>query len=712
MNASAETLSLIRKKFRENPNEGIKLAEDFQSLRDDPTSEFYAPHASGKSNYKELTDFFGVDRFDDDFFVKRSSLNQYLRYGASGTPLTPTKKSKPEEIAAYQFYRVQKADEPTRLLEDQWRALQRELAEKVNIFGMDDDSIVQSIDWGKYGALKDYEQNVKIRNTPMLTRPVSFSEDSIYGVLAAVRKGDKVGQTDRDYLPELTDYYEKAAQPQKNIQPNANKKGLPGYMAPASASGNAETATVPTVVNQPFSTSTQLPTAPISGAASAPNNQTSATNVPESQAGKTEEELDTVYVQQEKERQNKIDFSNLQYKMFTGQPLADDEKKRWTELYPTQGHGKPGAFIPAGLRLSSSGGGSPLTVEQQNNEWMERYTGYAKELYGEILAGNQSVLKQLTDLRFAADTIGMPVDQYLSDVVGERPQWLNELDYNQRLKDNHESITRLRPIEEVLADYRKNPENLSEAEREMIWMYDQSHSNLMGGMKYIRIADMGMNIDTRRQLGKTAYTALSAADSTNMTAEESNALILSIGTDMDAAFGKYASLQDYYDKNPERAAELQTFVDEEKARAEEAAAIDSAQKEEKARQAQQYAMDTLTAYSKGKELDDNQKQFIAEIKAMPVTDADYNDSAYIQAEESLMNLSFDDLVSKDKTYAQYTDTTVSMMFRRTALDALDMDICIAKSAGLTLSQMYEMFPEMRKDPFEMMDYARKAVEQK
>lgn len=701
MITSADALSLIRKKFKEDPQSGMELAKQFQTIRQDPSSQFYAPYASGKSNYTELTSLFGVDRFDDDFFVKNTGLTQYLRYGAAGTPLAPTKKSSAQEIAAYQFYRVQKSDEPTRKLEDQWRELQRELAEKVNIFGMDDDSIIQSIDWGKYDALKDYEQNVKIRNVPMLTRPVSFSEDSVYGVLAAVRKGDKVGQTDRDYLPELADYYEnKTAQAQMNIQPNANKKGLPGYVAPASASGSAEMPTVPTVENQPVSIDAQLSPTP-----------TFTATTPGNQAAKTEEELDTVYAQQEKERQNKIDFSNLQYKMFTGQPLTDDEKKRWTELYPTQGHGKPGASIPAGLRLSSSGGGSALTIEQQNNAWMEKYTGFVRELYGESLAGNQSVLKQLTDLRYAADTIGMTVDQYLSDVVGERPQWLGELDYKQRLKDNPESITRLRPIEEVLADYRAGNE-LSEAEREMIWMYDTKHPGLLGGLKQVRAADISIPMDTRRNLGETAYAALSAADSNNMTPEESNTLILSIGQDMDASFGRYSTLDDYYASNPKRSAELQAFVDEEKARTEEAAAIKAAQDADGAKQAQQYAMKTLASYAKGEALDDNQKQFIAEIKGMPVTDSDYSDPAYVRAEDSLMNLSFDDLVSKDKTYAQYTDVTVSVEIKRTALDALDTDIRIAKSAGLTLSQMYEMFPEMRKDPYEMMDYARKSVEQK
>jgi hypothetical protein len=132
----------------------------------------------------------------------------------------------------------------------------------------------------------------------------------------------------------------------------------------------------------------------------------------------------------------------------------------------------------------------------------------------------------------------------------------------------------------------------------------------LGGLKQVRAGDISIPVDERKSLGETAYAALQAADSSEFTPEESNAVILSIGQDMDDSFGKYASLQEYYDKNPERKSELQAFVDEENARAEESAAVKAAKDAENAKQAQQYAMSALTAYSKGEVLDENQKQFI------------------------------------------------------------------------------------------------------
>jgi hypothetical protein len=674
---SAETLALIRKRFKENPQEGKELATQFQTLRSDPSSQFYAPHASGKSNYTELTSFFGVDRFDDDFYQKNAGLTQHLRYGAGGTPLAPTKKSKPEEIAAFQFYRAQKADEPTRALEYQWRALQKELSDKVS-FGMDDDAIVSSIDWGKYGALKDYEANVRVRNVPMLARPVSYSEDSLYGVLAAVRKGEKVGQTDRDYLPEAADYYEsKEAQARRNVQPNANKKGLPGYTAPVRPGAQKDAGLVSDAQNEPEDMPTVQPA------------------------------VDPA----QNKQQEKNEFNDLQYKLNQGYDLSPEQYDRWMELYPTYSHtaGK------STFRMSASGGSASdvsggKSIRDQNEEWLTKYVGLINSGYTADQEHRMPSVEQLGDFRNMASDMGMTVEQFFTEQYGGKPEWLEAIDYGEKRKTNPELVTRMRPIDEVLLDYRSGNE-LSEAEAEMIWQYDKAHAGLLGGKVRGSATFSFPVVDNRISLGKTAYAALTAADSTNMTDEESNAVILSIGQDMDASFGRNGTLEDYYAANPERAAQLQAITADVKARDEEKAAQDEALRIESVKQKNKVAIDTLSAYSKGEPLDANQTFFMEYMKSAPITDAD-KDQAYVQAEESLLNLSYEDLVARDKTYAQYTDVTVSMEFKRAAIDALDMDVRLAKSAGISLSEMYEMFPEMQKEPGEMMDYARKAVEEK
>lgn len=90
---SARVLQRLREMYNEDPQKSLDAARTFVKLRNSPSSNFYTPYASEKSNYKELTDFFGVNRFDDDFFRQGSVLAKHLRYDASGTPLAPTKKA-------------------------------------------------------------------------------------------------------------------------------------------------------------------------------------------------------------------------------------------------------------------------------------------------------------------------------------------------------------------------------------------------------------------------------------------------------------------------------------------------------------------------------------------------------------------------------------------------------------------------------------------
>ena len=91
----AKVLSKLREMYWKDPQKALDAARAFTQLRNTPGSQFYAPYASGKSNFKELTDYFGVDRFDDAFFRQNTGLTQYMRYDANGTPLAPRGKAAP-----------------------------------------------------------------------------------------------------------------------------------------------------------------------------------------------------------------------------------------------------------------------------------------------------------------------------------------------------------------------------------------------------------------------------------------------------------------------------------------------------------------------------------------------------------------------------------------------------------------------------------------
>lgn len=776
---SAKVLKRLREMYNEDPQKSLDAARTFVKLRNSPSSGFYAPYASGKSNYKELTDFFSVDRFDDDFFRTNAGLTQYMRYGASGTPLAPTKKSSPYEVAAYQYYRAQKADEYTRTLEDQWRALQRELSDKVS-FDMDDDAIIQSIDWSKYGALKDYENNVRIRNTPLLTRPVAYDQDALYGALGAARNGKKIGQTDYDYLPDLVDYYGSKNKPQMVASTAGNQQVQTETPAVPAAASVAEPDTRTRLPFAPKSaddkTNFGLGNIDLNSPGRKPVNFMNVTSaffpvsfwddqekkqilVPTlvngqrvNDAAAIQHYRDTgeylgkfddkneadAYADRLKESEQAFyayqptatpkpeqpagaslqnEFNALQYKMYTGQQLTPEQAKQWKDLYPSYNH----TGNLKGLNVSSSGGGS-LSIEKQNEEWFTRYS----ELLGKYYTGSdaQSKLQALVSDMYAANDSGLTVPEYMEARGGVTP-WLKDLDIAEWNDSDAGQTTMVRPINEILLAYRRG-EQLTEAENEIIWQYDKSHPNLLGGMKQARAAEISMPIDMRRQLGSTAFAALTAADSKEITPEESAALILSIGQDMDAAFGRYDTLEDYYAANPARAEVLQAFVGEEKARTERTAETKSAEDVEKAKQFQQYAMNALLAYSKGDPLDEDQNRFISDIKAMPVGDAD-KDTAYKDLEKSILDIepsalgrSIQELpqtAASDAFYAGIVktgDTYADMAeIKRIALsEILATDVKLAKSAGLTLEQYYEMFPDMQKDSTEIMNLALKAYEEK
>ncbi len=256
--SAVSVLERIRELYKKNAEYGKKAAQVFASLRNDTSSQYYAPYASGKSNYTELTDFFGVDKFDDAFFTANDGLRSYYKLNANGIPQAPAKSSSAEEKAAYEYYKAVKADEYTKKLEDQWRAVQKYIYDGVNA-GYDDATILNGIETdasAKYADLFDYDEKVQARQTPSTTRPVAYTKDYLQAVMYNARRGKRIGMTDYDYLPDLVDYYSSQNKP---TLPVKSKTTTPPAIAKTTPPTTTTTGTAPVPVTTPNPQSAQAP---------------------------------------------------------------------------------------------------------------------------------------------------------------------------------------------------------------------------------------------------------------------------------------------------------------------------------------------------------------------------------------------------------------------------------------------------------------------
>lgn len=688
-------LENLRDMYKKDPNAAIELGREFTALRDDPSSDLYAPYASGESTYKEMKDTFGVRRFDESFFRDNAVLMNYTKYTAAGSVATPTRRSSPQEILAYQYNKLQKADETTRALETQWRELQRELYTKtlsnkaeIDNGSMSADEIISSIDWNKYKDLKEYGDGVKARYVPNLTRPVAFSDDSLYGVIEAARNGRKVGMTDFDYMSDVADYYTNLSKRQDQTASSS-----PSASQQTDASGL-------------FVTSKDQTAVP----ASAGLSQTGA-----QQAGNGSQALRTQEAAPEKNTKDAIEFKNLQYKIFNRRVLNEEEKKRWIELYPEYNSGSGSSGSSSG---SSSGGSSSLPDEaplsEKIAEWQNKYIQAIQNEY----AGNDAKIKYLTDqingIGQNATTFNLPVEDYLTQIAGGRPGWINGIDYNIRKQTDPESITRIRPIEEVLPEYLSGSNTLSEAEKDLISTYDKTHSGLLGGKQSLFVPGKGIQTydGQKFKLGEIAYNAVHAGKLGVVSEEDNAALLLQIGKDMDDAFGRNDTLQGFYEENPERAQAIIGFTEAAQTAQEEADKQAAYQKEQEAEEYRIKAIDTLYAQASGQSLTEEQNGILARMDSTQITEDDRSDPAYSSLEDAIYKTTYGDIQRPGDAPLINSDSVIGIEYATMATEALDYDVRIAKSIGMTLSQYYEKFPDAKKDPAEIVQYAKEAVDKK
>lgn len=164
----------------------------------DPQSEYYNPYNQptnrAVSNLAALG--FDTNNLNDDWWnANQGWISSNLMYnGTTNTPSKPGKKSTWDQNVAYELYQWRKSEDTTKKAEQEWQALQEELAywAKDTSRNYSDDQILEKIDWSKYRTLASMDEN-KYMSPTELNRSIGYSEDAMYGVLWAARNPEYQG---------------------------------------------------------------------------------------------------------------------------------------------------------------------------------------------------------------------------------------------------------------------------------------------------------------------------------------------------------------------------------------------------------------------------------------------------------------------------------------------------------------------------------------
>jgi hypothetical protein len=187
--------------------EASNLFNLIQQAQLDPTTPIYNPYSQATNKSVAVLQQMGIDtsNMNDNWFNSLSWLTQYYRTGAaSNTPQAPTKKSSAEEIAAYHYYQVMKAEGTTRQAEQEQAALRQELfywaANRERNYS--DEQILNRIDWNKYKTLAAMRESISNgQGVAMeLNRAVDCTDDWLYGELWAARNNGGTGNSYSDMI--------------------------------------------------------------------------------------------------------------------------------------------------------------------------------------------------------------------------------------------------------------------------------------------------------------------------------------------------------------------------------------------------------------------------------------------------------------------------------------------------------------------------------
>lgn len=195
---SSEILARIYTIGKDDPKQGEQLWSAFSSFANDPSSPIYNPYSKATNQAISELSTLGFDMsrgVDQAWYESNAGLKNHYRFGTGGTPLSPTTKSTKEENAAYWYHKLLSAEETTQKAENEWAALQEEIAywTQRTDRNYSDQEILDRIDWSNYKTLASMDE-ARQKGTPLaLNRSVGYSQDALAGVIWAARNGGSTG---------------------------------------------------------------------------------------------------------------------------------------------------------------------------------------------------------------------------------------------------------------------------------------------------------------------------------------------------------------------------------------------------------------------------------------------------------------------------------------------------------------------------------------
>lgn len=194
----SEILARIYTIGQQDPKQGEQLWNAFSAFSSDPSSPIYNPYSRATNKAVSEMAALGYDvsgGVNADWLKVNSGLMNHYRTGVSGTPLSPSSKSTPEENAAYWYYQIANAEERTQKAENEWAALQEEITywTRRTDRNYSDQEILDRIDWSNYTTLTSMDE-ARSKGVPLtLNRAVGYSQDALAGVIWAARNDGGTG---------------------------------------------------------------------------------------------------------------------------------------------------------------------------------------------------------------------------------------------------------------------------------------------------------------------------------------------------------------------------------------------------------------------------------------------------------------------------------------------------------------------------------------
>lgn len=734
---------------------------------DTPGSGVYNPYRTAtNTGLIDSLSALGIDTsggINADFFSRNSGYQQYLKLSAtSGTPSAPTKKSTPQEQAAYYLYQLQKDEDTTQKAETEWAAMQKEISYWAGK-GYSDDEILAKVNAdGKYTTLKKMDTSAAAGAPTALNRAVGYSKDAQYGAIWAARNGGGSGDAFQDsvrYASGVGKRYsaDKTLEARRDV---TSKDYMP--YADGSTLDDANMYFGVSSFDQDWINANK---GLLNGTDSTAAKYFKQVYQAEQTTQEAEQERAGVYAwidAMQRQGMSADKIGDLLQSMYddpsstdavhmsalkkmdegrrSGDPVALTRSVDWrledALAYIRQGSGTSGAKgkreAVARLTAAPEAETTPAPdatpeqpeapTQQQTPSPVQSGEAMAQVAAARAQADNATVAQQgeaeeaVREQTEAERQRAQLVEEYNTElhnaeVSGSAQSWvLDELrgKIDALTADIGDGFTlrtdyTLDAAEAVLQKAFAGRESLTDEEQAIFSNFYQDYGALFGtaGFEGEGFRDYGLALE----YGKTASEALTWADSPEATTQDSASTIMQIVRDSQSAKVAGMSLDDWYAENPEAEARLMQVRDDVQATRQANADAKAAQQEQERQNQLAYNVHVLQQVASGAALDETDQAAYDRIMAIDANQLLSSDLSYAAKIDALYGVS-DPSAMLEKLGLTYDQEDFAPGVADSVEAYYATDAKLAASVGLTLDELYAQYPSLNKSESTVIEQAK------